>query len=89
VTSRDARDSGRRLGASLAAAVAAVRRPRAGPARGDGVDLAPCCAYELQSREMIEALARDLGEVRARINGLLFLVAGAIVVDIALRLIRP
>jgi hypothetical protein len=36
--------------------------------------------------ERLRALERDLGEVRARINGLLFVVAGAVVTQVVLRL---
>ena len=38
------------------------------------------------TRQMVEALADDLEEIKQRLNGLLFLVAGAIVVDLAMRI---
>ena len=35
---------------------------------------------------MVEALTEELDEIKGRLNGLLFMVAGAIVVYVALRL---
>ncbi len=37
--------------------------------------------------ERLRALERDLAEVRARVNGLLFVVAGAVVTQLLLRLL--
>ena len=57
---------------------------------GDGhrapVDLAPGSAYEALTRQMVEALTEELDEIKGRLNGLLFMVAGAIVIDVVLRL---
>jgi hypothetical protein len=50
------------------------------------VDLSPASAYEAVTRQMVEALADDLREIKGRLNGLLWMVAGAIVIDILLRL---
>ena len=50
------------------------------------LDLEPATAYEVVTRQMVEALESDLREIKGRLNGLLFLVAGAVVVDLALRL---
>lgn len=61
----------------------AGRRP-AGPTPGP-VDLAPASAYEALTRQMVEGLAADLGEIKGRLDGLLFMVAGAIVLDVVLR----
>ena len=66
---------------------AVVRRWRDGGARkGDGVGLGPGTAYEAVTRQMVEDLAREIGEIKGRLNGRLFMAAGAIVVDVALRL---
>lgn len=46
----------------------------------------PPSAYEAVTRQMVEALAEELREIKARLNGLLWMVAGAIVLDLALRL---
>ena len=51
-----------------------------------GLELGPVTAYEAVTRQMVEDLARELAEIKGRLNGLLFMVAGAIVVDVALRL---
>lgn len=60
----------------------AVRRWR----DGSGVDLRPASAYEAVTREMVESLRAELAEIKSRLNGLLFMVAGAIVADLVLRL---
>lgn len=65
-----------------------VRRrpePRAGPRRL--IDLEPTSAYELVTRQMVEALSDDLREIKGRLNGLLGMVAGAMVIELALRLV--
>lgn len=56
-------------------------RSRAGP----GVDLVPASAYEAVTRQMVEGLAEDLAEIKGRLNGLLWMMAGAIVIDILAR----
>lgn len=65
-----------------------------GAAGGDGtgpgpasrsVDLAPASAYEALTRQMVERLVVDLAEIKVRLDGLLFMVAGAIVLDVVLR----
>jgi len=50
------------------------------------VDLSPASAYEAVTRQMVEALADDLREIKRRLDGLLWMVAGAIVIDIVIRL---
>lgn len=56
-------------------------RSRAGP----GTDLVPASAYEAVTRQMVEGLEEDLAEIKGRLNGLLWMMAGAIVVDILAR----
>ena len=69
---------------------AMLRPPRGKHPGGDGrrvsVDLAPGSAYEALTRQMVEALTEELDEIKGRLNGLLFMVAGAIVIDVVLRL---
>ncbi|MGH2562054.1 MAG: hypothetical protein ACRDJH_23595 [Thermomicrobiales bacterium] len=59
--------------------------PRAGPRRL--IDLEPTSAYELVTRQMVESLSDDLREIKGRLNGVLWMVAGAMVVELALRLV--
>jgi hypothetical protein len=59
------------------------RRAEREPVR---VDLSPASAYEAVTRQMVEALADDIREIKGRLNGLLWMVAGAIVIDIVIRL---
>ena len=42
--------------------------------------------YEAVTRQMVESMTEELREIRARLNGLLFMVAGAMLIDLALRL---
>ena len=39
--------------------------------------------------QRLKDLERELSEVKSRLNGLIFLVAGAVVVDVVLKLVRP
>lgn len=47
---------------------------------------APYSAYELMTRQMVVSLQAELQEIKQRVNGVLFAVVAAIVVDLALRL---
>lgn len=42
-------------------------------------------AFEAMTRRMVEELADDVREIRERINGLFWLIAGTVVVDLILR----
>jgi hypothetical protein len=44
-------------------------------------------AFRFVVAERLRGLERDLAEVRARVNGLLFVVAGAVVAQLLLRLL--
>jgi len=44
-------------------------------------------AFRSVVAERLRALERDLGEVRTRVNGLLFVVAGAVITQVVLRLL--
>jgi hypothetical protein len=64
----------------------------ASPAPGDlprphgGLDLSPVSAYEIVTRQMIEATQRDVAEIKGRINNLMVMVCGAVLVNIVLRM---
>ena len=60
----------------------AVRRWRRVEA---GVELKPASAYEAVTRQMVESLAEDLREIKSRLNGLLFMVGGTVLLDVVLR----
>ena len=57
-------------------------------AAGVAVDERPRSVYEVMTRRMLEELQREVGEVKGRVNTLLWMVAGAIVLDVVVRLIR-
>src|SRR5437763_548388 len=61
----------------------AVQRWRRG--MDGGVELRPASAYEAVTRQMVESLRDDLHEIKGRLNGLLFMVAGTVLLDVALR----
>ncbi len=52
-----------------------------------GIDVRPANAYEAVTRQMVESLADDLHEIKSRLNNLLFMIAGAILVDVIGRMI--
>lgn len=49
------------------------------------IDLAPKSAHEALTRQMVSDLSADLSEVKSRVNAMLWLVAGAVVVEVAMR----
>jgi len=65
------------------------RLVRPTPPRPPLPEVQPCCAYELVTRQMLEDMRAELAELKARVNGLLFMLAGAILLDVILRLARP
>jgi hypothetical protein len=50
------------------------------------VSLEPASAYEAVTRQMVLGLAEDFKEIKTRLNGLLFMVAGSLLLDLVLRL---
>lgn len=52
------------------------------------ISLSPGCAYGVRYAQLLEDLQKDLAEVKARLNGLLFLLAGTVALDVVIRLIR-
>ena len=53
-----------------------------------GVDDRPKSVYEMITRRMLEELKEDLGEVKGRVNALLWLVAGATVLELLMRIVK-
>lgn len=60
----------------------AASRSRSEP---EPIDLRPANAFEAVTRQMVESMADELREIRNRLNSLLFMMAGAIVLDIVSR----
>lgn len=65
------------------------------PARGGGteedasaVDERPHSVYELLTRQMLEQVKSDVSEVKSRVNTLLWMVAGAILLDLVMRMLK-
>lgn len=50
------------------------------------VDLRPRSAYEAVTRQIVESLADDLRDIKNRLNGLIFTIVGAIMLDLISRL---
>ena len=50
-----------------------------------GVELAPASAYEAVTRQMVEGLAADVREIKNRLNGMMWMVAGTVLIDMVLR----
>ncbi len=61
--------------------------PAGGPA--GGIDLGPASVYEVITRQMVESLRDELREIKSRLNTLLFMMIGAIMVELAMRIIGP
>lgn len=62
-----------------------IRRLR-GHAKGAGIDMQPASAYEAVTRQMVDGITEELKEIRGRVNGLLWMVAAAIVLEMTLRI---
>ena len=64
-----------------------IRRWREGQRRAqEPLETMTPQAFRAVVAERLRALERDLAEVRARVNGLLFVVAGAVATQVILRL---
>ena len=69
----------------------AREKPPGGPAGGPagGIDLGPASVYEAITRQMVESMRDELREIKSRLNTLLFMMIGAIMVELAMRIIGP
>lgn len=61
-----------------------ARRPEA----RRGQDLEPCCPFDALLGQRLDALEGEVKEVRGRVSGLLFLLAGAVLTQVLLRLLE-
>ncbi|MBI4297845.1 MAG: hypothetical protein HY676_04870 [Chloroflexi bacterium] len=60
-----------------------LRRPSPKP-----VNLTPASTFEAILEERIQGLAHQVDELKSRVNGLVFVVVGAVVVQIVLGLVK-
>ena len=63
----------------------ALRTDR-GAASGDAMQTMTAPAFRAVVAQRLLALERDLAEVRSRVNGLIFVVVGAVITQVLLRL---
>lgn len=73
----------RRRGPEQAEQAEQLAQPRQ---TGQPLDLRPGCVYGVITRERVDDLTNELREIKARLNYLFSLVAGAIIVDVLLRI---
>ena len=52
----------------------------------ESIDLTPKSAHEAITRQMVTDLAADVGEIKNRVNALLWLIAGTVVAGLVMRL---
>lgn len=57
------------------------------PPEHEPVDLRPVSAYEAITRQMVESLGEELREIKGRLNGLIFMMLGAILLEFVSRMI--
>lgn len=50
------------------------------------VDLRPANTYEAITRQMVESLQSEIHEIRGRLNSLIFMMIGAILLDVFFRI---
>lgn len=74
-------------GRALERALARLRRTRARPGGGAPLDGLSAAAFRAAVNERLRSLERQLEEVKGRVNGLLFLLAGAVATQLILRLL--
>jgi len=60
-------------------------RPASKSAAPTALD-APSSTFEALLQERLHAVEKDLSEIRSRVNGLIFLVVGAVLVQLLLRI---
>lgn len=53
----------------------------------DAIDLRPATAFEAITRQMVESMAEELREIKGRLNSLIFMMIGAIILEIVTRVI--
>lgn len=69
----------------LERALARFRRERP-PERGDDISRVSAAEFRAATEQRLRSLEREMAEVKGRINGLIFVVAGAVITQVVLRL---
>ncbi len=76
------------LGETLRRLWAGLRKNREGQSHGTHVAVAPASAFEAVLEQRLKELEAQVEEVKGRVNGLLFLVAGTVLLEVVLRLVK-
>ena len=71
---------------ALERALARFRRGRADD--GDSRARVSAAEFRAATEERLRSLEREVAEVKGRINGLIFVVAGAVITQVVLRLVQ-
>ncbi len=64
--------------------VTRLRAPE--PSELEPLDLRPANTYEAITRQMVESLQSEIHEIRGRLNSLIFMMIGAILLDVFSRI---
>ena len=55
---------------------------------GEPVDDRPRSVYELMTRRMLDEMREDVNDIKGRVNALLWMVAGAVLLEFIMRLVK-
>ncbi len=58
------------------------------PDGSEPVDDRPRSVYELMTRRMLEEMREDVNDIKGRVNTLLWMVAGAALLELVMRLVK-
>ena len=64
--------------------LSALQQPS--PSDKESLDLRPATTFEAITRQMVETLVEDVREIRTRLNSLIFMVVGAMLIDVIARI---
>lgn len=53
------------------------------------LDLSPSTTFEALTRQMVETLVDEVREIRTRLNSLVFMMVGAMLLDVIARIVAP
>jgi hypothetical protein len=51
------------------------------------ISLEPASAYEAVTRQMVISLTEELREIKSRLNGLIFMVAGSVLLEVVTKVL--